>query len=92
MSPASVSEPGYWRHPARTAEAFVNNPHKDETFGEILYRTGDIGRWREDGSLEFLGRMDNQVKVRGFRVELGEIEAALDGPPRTARRDRRGPS
>ena len=72
---------GYWQHPGKTAEAFVNNPRKDETFGEILYHTGDIGRWREDGCLEFLGRIDNQIKIRGFRVELGEIEAALTSRP-----------
>ena len=53
---------GYWQHPGKTTEAFVNNPRKDETFGEILYHTGDIGRWREDGCLEFLGRIDNQIK------------------------------
>ena len=72
---------GYWQQPHRTAEAFVDNPHKDATLGPTLYRTGDIGRWRDDGTLEFLGRMDNQVKIRGFRVELGEIEAALTARP-----------
>ena len=68
---------GYWRQPQRTAAAFVDNPHADRTFGATLYRTGDIGRWRNDGRLEFLGRVDQQVKIRGFRVELGEVEAAL---------------
>ncbi|WP_373994471.1 phosphopantetheine-binding protein, partial [Duganella sp. Root1480D1] len=56
-----------------TAERFIANP-----FGAgRLYKTGDLGRWREDGSIEYLGRNDFQVKLRGFRIELGEIEAAL---------------
>lgn len=66
---------GYWGDAPRTATAFVTNPHT----GERLYRTGDLGRWQRDGEVEFLGREDFQVKIQGFRVELGEIEAALDG-------------
>src|SRR5205814_83399 len=50
--------------------------------GSRLYRTGDLARWRLDGAIEFLGRADSQVKVRGHRVELGEIEAALSAHPR----------
>ena len=68
---------GYWGDPAKTEAAFVAHP---ET-GERLYRTGDRGRYLPDGSIEFLGRDDNQVKLRGFRVELGEIEAALTTHP-----------
>ncbi|MEQ1564103.1 MAG: non-ribosomal peptide synthase/polyketide synthase, partial [Myxococcota bacterium] len=64
---------GYWNRPDLTAERFVPDP-----FGPgLLYRTGDLGRWLPDGTLEYLGRNDHQVKIRGFRVELGEVEARL---------------
>lgn len=62
---------GYWRRPELTAERFVMID------GGRFYRTGDRGRWRNDGTLEHLGRLDFQIKLRGYRIELGEIEAKL---------------
>ena len=64
---------GYMSDPERTAAQFVVHP----VTGERLYRTGDEGRWLPDGNIELLGRLDHQIKVQGFRVEPGEIEAAL---------------
>jgi len=69
---AGVS-PGYWHDAQRTAEAFVTEP----ATGRRLYRTGDLGRRDGDGVLHYVGRSDGQVKTRGYRVELGEIETAL---------------
>ncbi|HEX8871242.1 MAG TPA: amino acid adenylation domain-containing protein, partial [Candidatus Acidoferrum sp.] len=69
---------GYLHQPALTAERFIPHPFRS---GARLYRTGDWVRYLPDANLEFLGRRDQQVKVRGFRVELGEVEAALRGYP-----------
>lgn len=67
---------GYYGDPEATAEAFVQNPLTPEV-PDRVYRTGDLGRYRQDRDVELLGRQDNQVKVRGVRVELSEIEQAL---------------
>src|SRR5262249_41817957 len=67
---------GYLRRPELTAEKFIKNEF-DGVAGSRLYRTGDLARYRDDGRIEFLGRIDHQVKVRGHRIELGEIETAL---------------
>ncbi|MGB9119425.1 MAG: amino acid adenylation domain-containing protein [Candidatus Angelobacter sp.] len=71
---------GYQNHPALTAEKFIPNPFGSIP-GERLYGTGDRARWRDDGNLEFIGRTDQQVKIRGNRIELGEIEAVLCSHP-----------
>ncbi|MEP7242923.1 MAG: amino acid adenylation domain-containing protein [Gammaproteobacteria bacterium] len=67
---------GYLNRPDLTAERFMTNPFSGEPTAR-LYRSGDLGRWRPDGTIEYLGRNDHQVKVRGYRIELGEIEAHL---------------
>lgn len=67
---------GYLNRSELTAEKFIPNPFKKTA---RLYKTGDFARWTEEGEIEFIGREDNQIKVRGFRVELGEIESQIQG-------------
>jgi amino acid adenylation domain-containing protein len=67
---------GYLKRPGLTRERFIRDPFSS-TPDARLYKTGDLGRWRGDGTIEYLGRNDHQVKIRGFRIEPGEIEAAL---------------
>ncbi|WP_028301003.1 non-ribosomal peptide synthase/polyketide synthase [Oceanospirillum beijerinckii] len=69
---------GYWQDTERTRQVFVKHPLKPEA---RFYLSGDLGRWREDGSIEYLGRKDFQVKVRGHRIEPGEIESRLELHP-----------
>ncbi|MEU3567296.1 amino acid adenylation domain-containing protein [Kitasatospora sp. NPDC036755] len=68
---------GYWRDAGRTDERFIRHPGT----GERLYVTGDLGRYRPDGTIEFLGREDRQLKIQGFRVEPGEVETAIREHP-----------
>ena len=67
---------GYFNNPSATAERFLPNPFAAKN-DQRMYRTGDLARWRKDGVVEFLGRVDSQVKILGHRVEPGEVEATL---------------
>ncbi len=69
---------GYLNDPALTAERFIHNPLNPD---ERIYRTGDLARWLPDGQVEYLGREDQQVKIRGLRIELGEIENTIRDYP-----------
>ncbi|MEM7061633.1 MAG: amino acid adenylation domain-containing protein [Cyanobacteria bacterium P01_B01_bin.77] len=71
--------PGYWQQPDLSAEKFISVPESllSKVSGPRLYKTGDLVCYREDGTLDYLGRMDNQIKLRGFRIEPGDIEAVL---------------
>lgn len=66
---------GYLNRPELTTEKFIANPFRP---GDRIYKTGDIGRWLPDGNIEYLGRIDDQVKIHGFRIELNEIAAVLE--------------
>lgn len=80
---------GYLNRPELTAEKFIPNPFLP---GKTMYCTGDLARWRDDGEIEYLGRIDTQVKIRGLRIELGEIESVMssfDGVSLTAVADKR---
>lgn len=85
---------GYLNRPGLTSERFVANPFANGS--ELIYKTGDLARYRGDGEIECLGRNDNQVKVRGYRIELGEIETVMARHPAVtqavvaAREDREG--
>ncbi|WP_083484984.1 non-ribosomal peptide synthetase [Paenibacillus ihumii] len=77
---------GYWQQEELTRKAFVPNPYatsedREKRRNLVLYRTGDFGRWLPDGNIEYMGRSDGQLKLRGFRIEPGEIEHRLNGYP-----------
>jgi amino acid adenylation domain-containing protein len=76
---------GYYKRPELTAERFIAQHGAPNSENARIYRTGDRGRWRQDGSLEHGGRLDDQIKLRGFRVELGEVETNLLNHPNVAR-------
>src|SRR4029079_15329819 len=71
---------GYWSRPSLTAEKFIPNGFGLER-GSRLYRTGDLARVLPDGTIEYVGRVDHQIKIRGMRLELGEIETTLTHHP-----------
>lgn len=71
---------GYYNDPERTAAAFVQNP-LNQSYPELIYKTGDIGKWGDDGELYFVSRKDFQIKHMGHRIELGEIEVNVDMLP-----------
>ena len=72
---------GYWKAPEKTSERFIPNPYSEGGAYPFVYKTGDLGSWQPDGNIVFHGRVDYQVKIRGNRIEMGEIEACLAGHP-----------
>jgi amino acid adenylation domain-containing protein len=68
---------GYLNQEQLTRERFLTDPFSDDP-NEKMYKTGDLGRWQKDGNIQFLGRIDDQVKIKGFRIELGEIERVME--------------
>ncbi len=72
---------GYLNRPDLTTQRFIVNPFNQEQESTLLYKTGDLARYLPDGTIEFIGRIDQQVKIHGFRIELGEIEAVLSQHP-----------
>jgi surfactin family lipopeptide synthetase A len=76
---------GYFNRPELTKEKFIKAPLAKGSWGNRLYKTGDLARYLPDGNIEYLGRIDNQVKIRGFRIELGEIEFNLSINPQIER-------
>ncbi len=72
---------GYLNRPDKTSEAFIRNPFSDDPDYTRAYRTGDVVRWLPDGNIEYIGRSDGQVKVRGFRIELTEVEKVIRDYP-----------
>lgn len=68
---------GYWKQEALTQDRFVTNPFATDETNPKMYRTGDLVRWNLQGELEYIGRVDKQIKLRGFRIEIGEIESVL---------------
>jgi amino acid adenylation domain-containing protein len=74
---------GYINEPGLTAERFVPDPFSNDP-GARMYKTGDLARWRKDGSVNFIGRVDHQIKLRGYRIELEEVESMLEQYPSVA--------
>ncbi|MDA0119661.1 non-ribosomal peptide synthetase/type I polyketide synthase [Vibrio sp. T11.5] len=75
---------GYWQDESKTQAAFITHPES----GQRLYKTGDLGRYQDDGNIEFLGRNDHQVKINGYRIELGEVESTLRLCPNAGLKER----
>lgn len=73
---------GYWDNLERTQQSFIANPYCSENNSNLMYKTGDLGRWTQDGQIEYIDRVDNQIKIRGHRIELGEIETQLAKHPK----------